>query len=72
MFEYVAPAPVTEYIAPAPAVTSDAHSQQLPPVYTTTTVTTEVNLDTTDLVHPQFPFLLLRLFRHRSLVHFLL
>ena len=31
---YVAPAPVIENIAPAPAVTSDAHSQQLPPVYT--------------------------------------
>ena len=56
MFEYVAPTPVTEYIAPAPAVTSDAHSQQLPPVYTTTTVTTDVNLDTSDLVHPQFSF----------------
>ena len=54
VFEYVAPAPVTEYIAPAPAVTSDAHSQQSPSVYTTTTVTTDVNLDTIGLVYPQF------------------
>ena len=44
VFEYAAPAPVTEYIAPAPAVTSDAFSQQLPPVCTTTTVTTDDNL----------------------------
>ena len=54
MIEHVAPAPVSEYIAPSSAVTSDAHSQQLPPVYTATTVTSDVNLDTTDLVHPQF------------------
>ena len=54
VIEYVAPAPVTEYIAPAPAVTSDAHSQQLPFVYTTTTVTTDVNLNIIGLVHPQF------------------
>ena len=53
VFEYVAPAPVTERIAPAPAVTSDGHSQQLPPVYTTTTVTTDVNLDILGLVYPQ-------------------
>ena len=53
MFEYVTPALVTEYIAPAPAVTSDAHSQQLPPVYTTSTVTTDVNFDIIGLVHPQ-------------------
>ena len=54
VFEYAAPAPVTGYIAPAPAVTSDAHSQQLPPVYTTTTVTTDDNLDITGLMYPQF------------------
>ena len=45
VFEYAAPAPVTEYIAPAPTVFSDAYSQQLPSDYTTTTVTTDVNLD---------------------------
>ncbi len=54
VFEYAAPAPVTGYIAPAPAVTSDAQSQQLPPVYTTTTVTTDDNLDITSLMYPQF------------------
>ena len=54
VFEYAAPAPVTGYIAPAPAVTSDAHSQQLPPVYTTTTATTDDNLDMTGLLYPQF------------------
>ena len=54
LFEYVAPAPVIEYIAPAPAVTSDIPTQQLPPVYTTTTVTTDDNLDMTSLVYPQF------------------
>ena len=43
-----------EYIAPAPAVTYDAPSQQLPPVYTMTTVTTDVNLDIIGLVNPQF------------------
>ena len=51
--QYVAPEPVIENIAPAPAVTS-AHSQQLPPVYTTTTVTTDDNLDMTGLVYSQF------------------
>ena len=72
VFEYVAPAPVIEYIAPAPAVTYDAPSQQLPPVYTMTTVTTDVNLDIIGLVNPQFSsFLLWRLLRHWSLVHFL-
>ena len=45
VFEYVAPAPVMEYIAPAPAVTYAAPSQQLPPAYTTTTVTNGFNLD---------------------------
>ena len=54
VFEYVAPTPVTEHIAPAPAVTSDAHSQQLPPVYTITTGTTDVTLDIIGLVYPQF------------------
>ena len=52
--QYVAPAPVIENIAPAPALTSDAHCQQLPPVHTTTTVTTDDNLDMTGLVCPQF------------------
>ena len=45
---------VIEYIAPAPAVTCAVPSQQLPPVYTTTTVTTDVNLDIVGLVNPQF------------------
>ena len=54
VFEYAAPALVTEHIAPAPAVTSDAHSQQLPPVYTMTAVTTDDNLDITGLMCPQF------------------
>ena len=54
VFEYVAPAPVIEYIAPAPAVTYVVPSQQLPPVYTTTTVTTDDNLDMNGLVYPQF------------------
>ena len=52
--EYVVPAPVIENIAPAPAVIFDAPSQQLPPVYTTATVATDVNLDITGLVSPQF------------------
>ena len=60
-------APVFEYTPPAPA-TSDAHSQQLSRVYTTTTVTTDVNLDTIGLVYPKFPALLWSFFRHRSLV----
>ena len=51
---YVAPAPVIQNFAPTFASTSDSHSQQLPPVYTTTTVTTDDNLDMTDLVNPQF------------------
>ena len=42
-----------EYIAPAPAETYVVPSQQLPPVYTTTTVTTDDNLDMTCLVNPQ-------------------
>ena len=39
--EYVTPAPVIECVAPAPAVTFVVPSQQLPPVFTTTTVTTD-------------------------------
>ena len=54
VFEYVAPAPVTENIAPVPAVIFDAPSQQLAPSYTTATVATDVNLDVTGLVSPQF------------------
>ena len=54
VIEFVALAPVMEYIAPAPAVTYAAPSQQLPPAYTMTTVTTGVNLDITGLVKPQF------------------
>ena len=54
VFEYLAPAPVIEYIAPAPAVASAVPSQQLPPAYTMTTVTTDVNFDITGLVNPQF------------------
>ena len=54
VIEYVTPAPVIENIAPVPAVTSDVHSQQLPPVYTTTTVTADDYLDITGLMYPQF------------------
>ena len=54
VFEYLAPAPVIEYIAPALATTYAVPSQQLPPAYTMTTVTTDVNFDTTSLVDPQF------------------
>ena len=54
VIEYVSSAPVIENIAPAPAVTLSVQSQQLPPVYTTTTVTTDVTLDFTGLVNPQF------------------
>ena len=57
MFEYVTPAPVIEYIVLPPAMTSYAAScQQLPPAYTMTAVDTDVNFDTTGLVHPQFSF----------------
>ena len=52
--EYVTPAPVIECVAPAPAGTYVVHSQQLLPVYTTTTVTTDDNLDMISLVYPQF------------------
>ena len=55
VIEYVSPAPMIEYIAPATAVTYYiVPSQQLPPVYTTTTVTAADNLDMTGLVYPQF------------------
>ena len=54
VFEYVPPAPVIENIAPAPAVTFDAPSQQLPPVFSTATVATDVNLDITGLMSLQF------------------
>ena len=54
VIEYVTPAPVIENIAPVPAVTSDVPSQQLPPACTTTTDTTDDNLDMTGLVVPQF------------------
>ena len=53
IFEYVAPAPVIEYISPAPAMTYVEFSQQLPPVDTTSTVATDVNLDVTGFVSPQ-------------------
>ena len=52
-FEYVAPASMMEYIAPAPAMTCVASSQQLPPVDTTATFATDVNLDVTGFVSPQ-------------------
>ena len=51
---YVTPALVVECVAPAPAVTYVVPSQQLPPVYTTTTVTSDGNLDLISLVYPQF------------------
>ena len=54
VFEYAAPAPVIECVAPAPDVTFVVPSLQLPPVYTTTTVTTDDNLDMISLVYPQF------------------
>ena len=54
VFEYVSPAPLIDYIAPALAVTYVVPIQQLPPVYTTTTVTTDDNLAMTGLVNPQF------------------
>ena len=54
MNEDVAPAPAIEYVEPAPAVTYVVPSQQLSPVYTTTTGTTDDNLDMTGLVYPQF------------------
>ena len=54
VFEYATPAPVIEYIVPALAKTRAVSCQQLPPVYTTTAVNTDVNFDTTGLVNPQF------------------
>ena len=50
----MAPALVIQYIAPALAVTYVVPNQQLPPVYTTTTVTTDDNFNMTGLVYPQF------------------
>ena len=47
-------APVTEYVAPAPAVTFVVPSQQLPPVYSTTAVTTGDSSDMFRLVYPHF------------------
>ena len=52
--EYVAPALVVEYIAPVPTGFLPVPSQQLPPTYTVTAVTTGVKLDTAVLVSPQF------------------
>ena len=43
-----------ECVASAPAVTFVVLSQQLPPVCTTTTVTTGDNSDMLSLVYPQF------------------
>ena len=58
---HVAPAPVFEHVTPAPvienialAVIFGAPSQQLLLVYITSNVTTDVNLDVTGLVNPQF------------------
>ena len=50
VIEYVTPTPVIENIAPVPAVTSEVPSHQLPPACTTTTDTTDDNLDMTGLV----------------------
>ena len=61
VIEYVSSAPVIECsalviecVAPAPAVTFVVPSQKLPPVYTTTTVTTGDNSGMFSLVYPQF------------------
>ena len=56
--------------APAPVFENVAPTQQLPPVYTTTTVTTDGNLDITGWVNPQFSSSAPS--RHMSLVLFLL
>ena len=70
--EYATPAPVIENIAPVPAVTSDVPSQQLPPACTTTTDTTDDNLDMTGFENPQFSCTAVEsLFRLLSLVLFL-
>ena len=45
---------LNEYVAPAPKVTLAASSQQLPLACTTTTDTTDDNLNIADLVHPQY------------------
>ena len=52
--EFTTFAPVIEYIAPAPAVTYVVPSQQLPPVFFTAAVATDVNFDITGLVSSQF------------------
>ena len=78
VFENVVPAPAVNYVAPAPviedmssapvieyvapAVTLAASSQQLPPAYTMTTVTTDDNFDFTDLVNTQFSIPAVELF----------
>ena len=55
-----AASPVMEYVDQHPlspilhAVTFDAHGQQLPPAYTSTTDITDDTFDITDLVHTQF------------------
>ena len=54
VIEYVSSALVIEYVAPAPAVTLAVPSEQLLLVYTTSTIATDVNLDITGLVSPQF------------------
>ena len=46
VFEQVAPAPVIENIAPAPALILPVPSQQLPPVFSTATVVTDVSPST--------------------------
>ena len=47
-------APVIENIAPAPTVILPVPSQQLPSVFSTAAVATDVNLDISGLVNPQF------------------
>ena len=61
VIEYVSSAPVIEHVAPAPAVTTPWQPRLL-----TTTSTLPI------WCTRNFLFLLLRLLRHRSLVHFLL
>ena len=62
VIEDMSSAPVIEYVATAPAVTLAASSQQLPPAYTMTTVTTDDNFDFTDLVNTQFSIPAVELF----------
>ena len=54
VFEYVALAPGMENVAPATSVILPVPSQQLPPIFFTATVATDVNFDVTGLVSPQF------------------